>query len=413
MCDTFFIKKDNKRYFLKNSDRSPNEPNLLEYVPHMTHNEETLKCTYISIPQVKETNEMILVKPSWIWGAEIGMNEYGVSIGNEAVFTKKKNKNESLIGMDYLRLGLERGKTAKEALIIIIDLLKEYGQGGNCGFDHNFYYDNSYLIVDRYQAFCLETSGKHYAYKELFDSYNISNKLSINKDYDEADKEYPNGFEKEHSDFLFTYFSKAKIREQRGKELIKEKGSSLKDMIDILSDHGNNNKENVGSICMHKTLIGDETTASMIVDYSTNKPTVWLETGMTPCLAIYKPYYLGQTSFVMFENSDKLKYTEMRMSLNRLILSNIIDKEKYLELRNSLQESIFKKEEALRIKKAPLAEAVNLSRDSDMYECQIVDLYRENLRQLKLGKVVLKGVYKKLEASKARDPWANKLEERF
>ena len=62
-------------------------------------------------------------------GAEMGINEYGVSIGNEAVFTKSKTKTPSLIGMDFIRLALERTKTAKQASEEIIRLLLEYGQG--------------------------------------------------------------------------------------------------------------------------------------------------------------------------------------------------------------------------------------------------------------------------------------------
>ena len=148
MCDTFVLLPDftenGKFYFAKNSDRDPNEAHEVVIIPRKEHLEDDLlKCTYISIPQVKITNRMILSKPVWIWGAEMGVNEFGVVIGNEAVFSKiPPGKEPGMIGMDYLRLGLERGSSASESLDIITKLLEEYGQSGNCGFDHPFYYHN-------------------------------------------------------------------------------------------------------------------------------------------------------------------------------------------------------------------------------------------------------------------------------
>jgi len=49
--------------------------------------------------------------------------------------------------MDLLRLGLERGKTAFSALQVIINLLEEYGQGGNCGLHTSTYYNNAYGLL--------------------------------------------------------------------------------------------------------------------------------------------------------------------------------------------------------------------------------------------------------------------------
>ena len=71
-------------------------------------------------------------------GAEMGANECGVVIGNEAVWTTQPYQNKGLLGMDLVRLGLERGESAYQALMIVIELLENYGQGGNCHHILNF-----------------------------------------------------------------------------------------------------------------------------------------------------------------------------------------------------------------------------------------------------------------------------------
>ena len=59
----------------------------------------------------------------------MGCNEFGLNIGNEAVFTREPYGEDALIGMDMVRLALERCRTSKEALMYIIKLLGENSQG--------------------------------------------------------------------------------------------------------------------------------------------------------------------------------------------------------------------------------------------------------------------------------------------
>lgn len=51
---------------------------------------------------------MILSKPVWMWGAEMGANECGVVVGNEAIWTIDNDGDHDpnvkrLLGMDLVR----------------------------------------------------------------------------------------------------------------------------------------------------------------------------------------------------------------------------------------------------------------------------------------------------------------------
>ncbi|MBR6646285.1 MAG: hypothetical protein IKL09_02065 [Clostridia bacterium] len=63
------------------------------------------------------------------YGVEMGYNENGVVIGNEAEGSRMEPESEDgILGMDLLRLDLERATTAKEAITAITDLLVKCGQ---------------------------------------------------------------------------------------------------------------------------------------------------------------------------------------------------------------------------------------------------------------------------------------------
>lgn len=65
-----------------------------------------LKCTYIEVDQVKKTHAVILSKPAWMWGAEMGANDQGVSVVMAPVWTKLNGPSdleERLLGQDLAR----------------------------------------------------------------------------------------------------------------------------------------------------------------------------------------------------------------------------------------------------------------------------------------------------------------------
>jgi len=187
MCDTMVAlppaAAGGSVLFAKNSDRERDEAQFLDLVPAARHAEGAgLRCTYIDIPQVARTHAVLLSRPYWLWGAEMGANEHGVVIGNEAVFaTLPPARTPALIGMDLVRLGLERAATAAEAVAVITQLLEAHGQGGNCGHRHEHFYDNSFLIADASEAFVLETIGRMWAVERCPPVRAISNALSIGR----------------------------------------------------------------------------------------------------------------------------------------------------------------------------------------------------------------------------------------
>ena len=293
MCDTLG-KLGSRRFFAKNSDRSPNEIQIPEYHPAATGLTGQVQCTYISIPQAPETCAVLLSRPSWMWGAEMGINQWGLAIGNEAVFTKGPYGKTGLTGMDMVRLALERCRTAKEALDLLIDLLQTWGQGGNCGFDHDFYYDNAFLIQDPGEQYVLQTAGREWVYKR-YDAVSISNGLSIGADGD-AYSGIPCDFARKYTEPVYTTFSASRQRRNQSAACLPDL-NGVEDCIRALSLHSVEDpfcRGSVGSVCMHfGGLVGDHSTASMVVSRESAGTVVWSTGSSAPCVSLFKPWLFG------------------------------------------------------------------------------------------------------------------------
>ena len=338
MCDTLGTLKNGRALFGKNSDRSPNEPQVLEFIPARLHTERELEATYISIPQVKETHGVLLSRPTWMWGAEMGVNDCGVCIGNEAVFTLARYGRTGLTGMDMLRLALERSEDAEQAVGVIIGLLEKHGQGGNCGYDHEFLYDNSFLVMDKTSLFVLETCGKKWVCKRS-EAESISNRLCVGKDADRYSGGAAYDFAGRHTERVYTLGSgSASRRKQTLGALSGIDGAG--DIFPVLRSHEPGLKDqfasgSVGSVCMHYGgAVGDHTTQSMAVELTDDRTLVWATGSSTPCVALYKPWAFGGrlTAPVFAENDPAAKrYWYGQERFRRQLIGKSVPQEFYAE----------------------------------------------------------------------------------
>jgi secernin len=304
MCDTLGIgpafAASEISLFGKNSDREADEAQLVLSIPRKTFpDRQDLQCTYITIPQAGATHAMVISKPFWLWGAEMGVNEKGVAIGNEALFTRvKPEKKRGLIGMDLLRLALERAASAQEAVQVIIDLLNTYGQAGPCGYrDKKFSYMNSFLIMDKASIMTMETVGRDYAVKHHAGHAAISNRISITADWDRSS--FPKGTDLQtFNDPLTTFFAGSATRKGRNDAaILNAKGTiSLVDVFRMLRSHnGRTHSKGLNrDVCMHANdplIRRSQTTGSMVVELHPDyKVRIFVTAGSAPCLTPFKPF---------------------------------------------------------------------------------------------------------------------------
>jgi len=302
--------------FGKNSDREPAEAQAVECMPAAEHEAGgEVRCTYIAIPQARRTHATLICRPTWMWGAEMGANEHGLAIGNEAVHAKVgAPKEPALLGMDLVRLGLERAASAAEAIEVITDLLGRWGQGGNCGLLIPSYYNNSFLIVDPADAYVLETVGRDWLVERIRDMRSLSNA------YDIASPERSSfslsalavagemAGERSCADAIAdrSLDLSGRRRRARSAERLSEREGALAvaDMMSILRDHGPPEAQDargkpsdptIKTICMHATREEPrgQTVGSLVSELDAERPVHWVTGTSGPCSSIFKPVVVG------------------------------------------------------------------------------------------------------------------------
>ena len=116
------------------------------------------------------------------------MNEHGLVIGNQAVFSNEiVERRAGLIVMDLPRLALERlrNRNRNEAVDYIASRLEAHGQGGtrfgsDVAQDHN-----SFNFADPHGAVFMETLDRHWVMREV-ERDSLSNHIWTGTDWDKC-----------------------------------------------------------------------------------------------------------------------------------------------------------------------------------------------------------------------------------
>lgn len=349
MCDTAVLVNEQGVWFAKNSDREPGEAQVVVRLPAVQGDRSRgVRLTHIPIRQVPNRHAVILSKPHWMWGAEMGINEHGVVIGNEAIFSKVRSGKPGMLGMDLVRLGLERGASAAEALSIMTRLIEQVGQGGSAGFkDKGMHYDNSFIIADKHEAWVLESVQRQWVARQVTEAAAISNCLTLHTDYDSHSADLETyAYLKNHAvkdgkrlDFAASFdtrllprFAKAHERLATSQAWLEQAQDAVSGEINLHSlaahlrshvhDNASASKDQAdkqlgpldgsnADICMHAAgpIRRSQTCGSMIAHLSDERVTSLFTGTSAPCLSIFRPvdFDFEQSYSVLAENDSRME----------------------------------------------------------------------------------------------------------
>ena len=334
MCDTLCARGSSGMVFAKNSDRPPGEPQITWPFGRRSSAGCSLRTQYLTIGDTG-AHAALLSCPTWLWGAEHGVNEHGVAIGNERVATTHDSSAAApaLIGMDLVRLGLERARTAAEAVEVMTGLLEQCGQGGIADATHAEAYDSSFLVADPTSAFVLETAGRDWV-AAPFAAAAISNRITLGTEWTQASRSLAPGddFGRYRDATEPTGYADVRLAASRAfLDSTRAGGLTPAATAAHLRDHGSGPWGSPGarghvappprrlgpdfsgiSVCMH---VRDRyvTAASMIAELpeagADGAPLrVWIAPG-SPCASVYVPAFPrsagGAPPFVPFELSSE------------------------------------------------------------------------------------------------------------
>ncbi len=348
MCDTWVALQDatlsGQVILGKNSDRPifDCQPLVLYPRQHWPPGSR-IELEYVDLPQVETTYATLGSSPYWCWGYEEGINEHSVVIGNEAIRTKTfRDAVEQymqhgstalgLLGMDLIRLALERSTTARQAVEVMGALIEEYGQFGSgvpTASHEAGGYDGSFLIADPREAWIVEAVGRRWLARRVHSgTASISNQPSIRTTWDLGSADvidyavemgwWPAALESSF-DFARAYIDDqvprqvSHLRAMRSRQLLAQQQGQITPqwMKRIARDHYEDTflqgpffdaaDPDFHTICMHASAAGftwgnTATSCVAVLPRSADELPVFWWTPGPPCNGCYVPFFVHGSS---------------------------------------------------------------------------------------------------------------------
>jgi hypothetical protein len=139
---------------------------------------EVVRATHLELPQARRLWGALGCRCGPTWGLEHGVNEKGVAVGVTSIHTRLERDGPGLTGPDLVRLALERGGSAMQAVDVLTDLIGRHGQSGEEGSDCAF------LVADGQEAHVLEASGRHWALQAVTAVRAVTGACHLRRDWD-------------------------------------------------------------------------------------------------------------------------------------------------------------------------------------------------------------------------------------
>jgi hypothetical protein len=317
MCDTLCIRHEGGMWFAKNSDRNPREVQTFAWHAARAAGSE-LRTQYLTVPDA-DAFAFAGSQPTWLWGCEHGVNERGVAVGNEKIWTtgRPKSRPAALLGMDIVRLVLERARTADEALEVCTGLVERYGQGGSGEPFSDEPYDSSFLLVDSNAGWIVETCDRTWVARPVGDGAAISNRISLTTDWTRASEDVA-------PDTNFDTFRKANVptaiadgRLATTRACVATGEPTLATIAATMRDHGGRAWPDDFSVCMHCSNLDAQTTASMIANIGNDGSwRAWVCLG-NPCTSVYVPILPGGVAAELADPAQWERFARLRDAVER------------------------------------------------------------------------------------------------